>query len=124
MRRTSFCVAISMTLTEAPAELTMKAMPPAEAEAATMVEAKHRENKRKRRRMAGVSPTGWRRSLRQTPVARQGYSGTGRANTAVANANITQAGVEISKLSVNARLARARNASRMIRRSEGHNRRV
>ena len=45
---------------------------------------------------------------------------SGRANTAEANANITEAGVEISTLSVNARAARARSASRMICRSDGH----
>ena len=85
--------------------------------------AKLSENKRKRRRIAWNSPAGM--AAFPTPQARNrarlfGFRpGSGRANTAVANANITQAGVEISTLSVNARAARARNASRMIRRSDG-----
>src|SRR4051794_24538275 len=98
MRRTSFIVVMSTMLTDAPAELTMKAIPPAfagsaarEAPVSRQV-TKQRDSNRKRRRMAWESPAGWRGSLRHKRGIGQGYSGIGRANTAVAKANITQAG--------------------------------
>src|ERR1700755_3159535 len=58
MRRTSFRVAMSITLTDALSELTTKAMPAAQPAVGSKRVAKLRENKRKRRRMAWNSPAG------------------------------------------------------------------
>src|ERR1700742_2672142 len=113
MRRTSFWVAMSITLIDAPAEFKTKTMPFAQTGEVQPMAAIARNNKKVRRRMANNAPADWRRSLTHKPRIGQGYSrlfrGLPRANTAVTKANITQAGVEISTLSVEAWPAYARN---------------
>src|SRR6185437_13904384 len=113
MRRTSFSVATSTTLTEAPAELTTKAVPAASARCAAAQS--NRRNEISTRRIGRHSVE----DARSYAIGRAPGKDEGReANTAAAKVNSTQAGVEIRALSVNAWQARATNTKRITRRSE------
>jgi hypothetical protein len=67
MRRTSFCVDMSITLIDAPAEFKTKTMPFAQAGDTQPMAAIARNNKKVRRRMANNAPADWRRSRTRKP---------------------------------------------------------